>query len=76
MPTAEEGRRIARLRPSQSRRNDHTVTTSWTIRIGSMIAAACTGDTTSAISGSDSSPMPEKPPFDSPMSVTAGIAAA
>ena len=48
---------------------------SWTIRIGSVIAAACTGGMVSAISGMPSTPSPAKPPFDSPSRITAGTAA-
>ena len=76
MPSAEEGRRIATLRRSQSRRKEKTVTTSWTIRIGSMIAPACTGEIASAIRGSERRPIPEKPPFERPISITAGTAMA
>jgi hypothetical protein len=47
---------------------------SMTMRIGSMIAAACTGDMVSAISGTPTSAIaPPKPPFDMPTSITAGI---
>jgi hypothetical protein len=50
---------------------------SMTIRIGSMIAAALIGETTSAISGRPISAMaPPKPPFDRPTKMTAGMAAA
>ena len=42
-----------------------------------MIAAACTGDMTSDISGTPTKPMaPPKPPFDRPTKITAGSAAA
>src|SRR5690606_11423732 len=60
----------------QLRRNAHTLTTSCRIRIGSMIAAACTGDTTSANIGVAIAPMPEKPPLDSPRMITAKQATA
>ena len=74
-PIAPAGARIARLRGSQSRRNAQTLTQSWTIRIGRMIAAALTGEIASANSGMASVLRPEKPPFDRPSSTTAGIAA-
>lgn len=41
-----------------------------------MIAAAVTGETTRAISGRESRPSPEKPPFASPVKTTAGTMAA
>jgi len=45
-------------------------------RIGSMIAAACTGETNSAISGTASTPSPPpNPPLETPASSTAGTAA-
>ena len=41
------------------------------------MAAACTGDMTSAISGTPTKPTaPPKPPFDRPTRMTAGMAAA
>ena len=41
-----------------------------------LIAAAVTGETTSAISGRESRPIPEKPPLARPVSMTAGTMAA
>ncbi len=41
-----------------------------------MMAATCTGEATRAISGKERRPIPEKPPFDSPIRITAGTAAA
>ena len=61
------------MRGEKSRRNAQTLTQSWTMRIGSMIAAARTGDTASDRSGIDRSSGPENPPFDRPSRITAGI---
>lgn len=52
------------------------MTTSCAISTGSMIAAAVIGETTCAISGRESRPSPEKPPFDRPIRMTAGTMAA
>ena len=46
------------------------------MRIGSVIAAACTGEIASARIGTASAPSPDSPDFDSPISMTAGAAAA
>ncbi len=49
---------------------------SMTIRIGSMIAAALTGEVTRAIIGTPIKAMaPPSPPFDRPTKMTAGMAA-
>ncbi len=50
------------------------MTQSWTIRIGSTIAAALTGESTSDNSGIASELKPENPPFDRPRMITAGTA--
>ncbi len=60
----------------QVRRNDQTLTTSWTIRMGRVIEAASTGDTDSAIKGTAITPTPAKPPLARPRIITAGIASA
>ena len=60
---------------SKSRRNAQTLTQSCTIRIGSTIAAACTGEIASTNSGMASVLKPEKPPLDRPSRTTAGTAA-
>ena len=47
------------------------------MRMGSRIAAACTGEIASAISGTPTKPTaPPNPPFDRPTRITAGTAAA
>ena len=46
------------------------VSTSCASTVGSMIAAACSGGTESAISGSAITPRPKKPPFERPSRVT------
>ena len=61
---------------SQVLRNDQTLTTSCTIRIGRVIEAASTGEIASAIIGTAMTPMPENPPFARPSRITAGIATA
>ena len=63
-----------RFRGEKSRRNAQTLSQSCTRRTGSTIAAALTGEATSDIIGTPSVPMPEKPPFERPNRITAGIA--
>ena len=70
-----DGMRMTRLRGEKSRRNAHTLTQSCTIRIGSTIAAALTGEATSDNIGIPSVLRPENPPFDRPNRITAGTAA-
>ena len=74
MPIAAPGSIQPSTWPSQIRRNAQTPTTSWTIRIGSRIAAARTGEIVIAIIGSDSAPTPANPPFASPSRITAIVA--
>jgi hypothetical protein len=77
MPTMPAGNMILSVFGSKTPRQVHRLTISMTIRIGSMIAAALIGETTSAISGRPISAMaPPKPPFDRPTKMTAGMAAA
>jgi hypothetical protein len=64
---------MATLRRSQTPRQASRATMSITIRIGSMIAAASIGGTTSAISGTPSMETPPRPPFDTPTTITAGM---
>jgi hypothetical protein len=61
---------------SQLFRNDQTLTTSWTSRIGRVIEAASTGETARAISGTATTPIPANPPLARPSRITAGIATA
>jgi hypothetical protein len=76
MPTAAAGS-IRISRPlSQVLRNDQTLTTSWASRIGRVIAAASTGETTSAIIGTATTPIPANPPLARPSRITAGMATA
>ena len=62
---------------SNTPRQVHSDTRSISTRIGSRIAAACTGEMASAISGTPTKPTaPPKPPLDRPTRMTAGMAAA
>ena len=77
MPSMPPGRVLRSVVRSKVPRQVHSDTPSMTTRIGSRIAAACTGDTTNDISGTPISAIaPPKPPFDMPMRITAGTAAA
>ncbi len=77
MPASAPGSMSFSVTGSRSPRHVHSETMSIKIRIGSSIAAACTGDTTSAISGTPMSAIaPPSPPFDRPTTMTAGTAAA
>ena len=73
-PIIDDGMRIRRLRGEKSRRNAQTLTQSCTMRIGSTIAAARTGEMTSDSIGVASEPKPANPPFDRPSTITAGTA--
>ncbi len=65
---------MMRLRDEKSCRKAQPLTQSWTMRIGSTIAAALTGEATSDSIGMASELRPENPPFDRPNRITAGIA--
>jgi hypothetical protein len=76
MPTAAAGS-IRISRPlSQVLRKLQTLTTSWMIRIGSRMAAASTGETTSDSMGAATTPIPANPPLARPSRITAGMATA
>ena len=66
--------RIRRFRGEKSRLNAQTLTQSCTMRTGSTIAAALTGEMTSDIIGIASELSPVNPPFDRPSTITAGTA--
>jgi hypothetical protein len=76
MPAAAPGIMTLSTVPSQSRRNAQMPTASCTIRIGSRIAAAASGEIASASIGIEMLPTPTKPPFESPSRITAGMATA
>ena len=77
MPSIAAGSISLSVTGSRSPRQVHSETMSMTTRIGSRIAAAWTGETTSAINGTPISAIaPPSPPFDRPTSTTAGTAAA
>ena len=77
MPTIAPGSMITSVRRSRKPRHDQSETMSIRTRIGSRIAAACTGGMASAISGTPTSAMaPPSPPLASPTRATAGIATA
>jgi len=63
------------LRGEKSRRNAHTLTQSCTIMIGSRIAAARMGEMTIVNNGIAIVLMPENPPLERPMRITAAEAA-
>ena len=73
-PIIEEGMRMKRFRDEKSRRNAQTLTQSCTMRMGSTIAAALTGEITSDSIGIASELNPVNPPFDRPSTITAGTA--
>ena len=77
MPSIVAGIRTVTLRRSKTPHQALSATTSITIMIGSMIAAASSGGMTSDINGMPRAEMPPpKPPFAKPTMRTAGIAAA
>jgi len=77
MPASAPGTMIISVVLSLWLRQLHRLTISMTMRIGSRIAAACTGEIAKAISGTPSSAMaPPKPPLESPTRITAGMAVA
>ncbi len=73
-PAIWPGIMILRMRMSHCRQYDQIVTTSCTSRIGVRMPIAWIGGTAIAISGAAMVPIPEKPPFDSPSVITAGMA--
>ena len=73
-PIIEAGMRIRRFRGEKSRRKAQTLTQSCTMRTGSTIAAARTGEMTSDIIGIASELSPVNPPFERPRTITAGTA--
>ena len=76
MPANMLGSMILRFQALHSRRYTQSVSKSWAMAVGRMMAAACNGDTNSDISGSAITPSPKKPPFDTPSMVTPSSAAA
>jgi hypothetical protein len=77
IPSNAPGNMMTRVLLSLLPRQVHKETMSMTIRIGSRMAAAWTGEIASAISGTPSNAMaPPKPPLDRPTMITAGMAAA
>ena len=77
MPISEAGTNMRSSGKTHLPRYAHKANTSIRHRMGSRIAAARTGDTISAISGTAIMPKPApKPPLDIPNMMTAGTATA
>ena len=75
MPRSDAGSRMRSSGQIHLPRNFHSATRSITHRIGSRIAAACTGEMTRAINGTAATPRPPpNPPFEMPNIRTAGTA--
>ena len=74
IPIIEAGIVIKSVFLSYVFRYVQTATISSISKIGINTAAACKGEATIAIRGTANAPIPVSPPFDSPISITEGIA--